>query len=66
MNAATKAQPTLSEREWALVVELLERERGDLPAEIHHTRTASVRQELRERLEMVNELLRRLREVSGQ
>lgn len=61
MSAAVKLQPVLSEAEWALVVELLERERGELPAEIHHTRTSAVREELRRRLQMVESLLRRLR-----
>jgi predicted mannosyl-3-phosphoglycerate phosphatase (HAD superfamily) len=53
-------QPVLSEGEWALVVDLLEREKADLPAEIHHTRTATVRAELHERLDMVRRLLDRL------
>ena len=39
-------QPRLSEGEWALVVELLERELEELPVEIHHTRTSSYREEL--------------------
>jgi len=56
-----KTQPTLSETEWNLVVELIERERTELPAEIHHTRTSSVRQALHERLDMVDRLLERLR-----
>lgn len=51
---------TLSDAEWALVIELLEHEQGDLPAEIRHTRVSSVRDELRQRLEMVRQLLERL------
>lgn len=54
-------QPKLSDAEWDLVIELLERERGELPAEIRHTRVSSVRDELRQRLEMVQQLLERLR-----
>jgi repressor of nif and glnA expression len=61
MSTAVKPQPVLSEAEWALVVELLERERGELPAEIHHTRTSALREQLRQRLEMVEGLLARLR-----
>ena len=52
--------PKLSEAEWALVIELLQRERHDLPAEIHHTRVASYREDLRRRAAMVNSLLERL------
>ena len=54
-------QPQLTEAEWGLVVELLEREHNELPTEIHHTRTASVRQDLRLRQEAVRSLLERLR-----
>jgi hypothetical protein len=53
--------PILSEAEWALIVELLEREYHDLPAEIHHTRTNQVRDDLRTRKETVHHLLERLR-----
>jgi hypothetical protein len=51
----------LSEAEWALVIELIEREHHDLPAEIHHCRVQSYREELRRRHEMVKSLLERLR-----
>lgn len=51
----------LSDAEWELIVELLERERSDLPVEIRHTRSSSVRTELHERAEMVRSLLGRLR-----
>jgi hypothetical protein len=54
-------EPRLSDAEWALIVELLERERSELPVEIHHTRSASVRTELHERADMVRVLLTRLR-----
>lgn len=53
-------QPQLSGAEWALVIELLEREQHDLPAEIRHTRVTSFRDELRQRSSMVNDLLQRL------
>jgi hypothetical protein len=53
-------QPRLSEAEWALMVELLEREYHELPVEIHHCRVASYRDELRRRHEMVKGLLERL------
>ena len=54
-------EPRLSEAEWALMIELLERERNELPVEIHHTRSSSVRAELHQRAEMVRGLLNRLR-----
>ena len=54
-------QPKLSAAEWALVIELLEREHHDLPGELHHTRLASYREELRRREALVKDLLGRLR-----
>jgi hypothetical protein len=54
-------QPQLSEAEWTLVRELLERELHDLPAEVHHTRVTSYREELKRRAGMVKNLLERLR-----
>jgi len=54
-------EPKITEAEWALIVEMLERERSELPVEIHHTRSSSVRVELQERSEMVRSLLVRLR-----
>ena len=51
----------LSDAEWGLIRELLERELRELPQEIHHTRTATFREELNERRRMVAALLERLR-----
>ncbi|MBN2474606.1 MAG: hypothetical protein JXB62_08355 [Pirellulales bacterium] len=53
-------QPTLSEAEWSLVADLLERERGELSVEIRHTRTSTVREELRQREKTVKGMLNRL------
>jgi hypothetical protein len=53
-------QPQLSESEWALLCELLERERSELPTEIHHTRLRSLRYELQQRRQMVDELLAKM------
>ncbi len=50
----------LTKAEWELLAELLERERSELPSEIHHTRTSSLREELRQRQAMVRGLLERL------
>lgn len=54
-------QPNFTEAEWGLIVELLEREQSELPREIRHTRTSSVREELRERLKTIGTLLDQLR-----
>ena len=56
-------EPRLSDEEWDLVVELLECERNELPVEIHHTRSASVRAGLQQRAETVRKLLDRLRQM---
>lgn len=60
MGAAVQPTPVFSREELDLIVELLERERAELPAEIHRTRTCEVRDQLRRRLEMINQLLERL------
>jgi hypothetical protein len=53
-------QPKLTPEEWELVIELLERERSELPVEIHHTRNARMREELHQRSKMVHGLLDRV------
>ncbi|HBY59300.1 MAG TPA: hypothetical protein DEH78_05730 [Solibacterales bacterium] len=55
--------PELSEAEWALVLELLQEERRDLPAEIRHTATSHYKDQLNARLLMVDALLKRLMEA---
>jgi hypothetical protein len=60
MSPTTTSQPILSDEEWRLVVELLERERTHLPIEIHHTTTRSFKEQLRQRLELLERLLERL------
>ena len=50
----------LTEAERALVIELLQREMEELPAEIHHSRSTTVREELKHRREMVRAMLDRL------
>ncbi len=56
-------QPKLSEAEWELVIDLLHRERNELPTEIHHTDDSALRLKLRERRRMVQRLLHRLPNV---
>jgi hypothetical protein len=46
----------LSRVEWELIVELLQREHGRLPIEIHHCRVRRYREGLRRRLELVEGL----------
>ena len=60
MTTTTKA-PVLDAGQWDLIVELLEAECKRLPVEIHHTRTAAFREELRRRFETAEAILKRLR-----
>jgi hypothetical protein len=60
MNPAS-LQPSLSNDEWDMVIELLERESSTLPPEIRRTDTARMRELLRRRLALVDRLLARLR-----
>jgi len=60
MSTAAKNPPALTQAEWDVIIELLKRERSDLPAEIHHTRTTEMRDQLHQRLELVDRLLARL------
>lgn len=50
----------LSETEWQLLVELLEREQNTLRVEIRHTDTTEFRERLRKRLKTGEELLVRM------
>jgi len=65
MDTDVKVQPSLSKPEWQLIGELLERERVELPAEIHHHRSNSYREELHSRQEMLGRLLSKVKEVAG-
>ncbi len=56
-------QCSFSHEEWTLLLELLEHERRELPAEIRHTRLQTVRDQLRRRLQLVDQMLQRLRPV---
>ena len=57
-------QPELSQAEWTLIVELLEREQSELHPEIRRTRTRTLREALHRRLEMVGSLLDRLHSLA--
>ena len=54
------SQLELTDEEWALIGELLDRERSELPTEIHHTRSQGLRQELVKRRTIVEDLLAKL------
>jgi hypothetical protein len=53
--------PALSDAEWDLLLELLERQQRELLVEIRHSDSGAFKQQLRLRLEMVNSLIDRLR-----
>lgn len=61
MMGAKLTAVELTDSERNLLIELLEAEQHDLPHEIHHTRTAALKAELRERAERVEALLAKLR-----
>ena len=54
-------QPILSERDWNLILNLLETEREELPSEVHHTDNREMAQELASRRALVEDLLGRLK-----
>lgn len=58
-------QPVLTQQEWELLAELVDRERRDLPAEIHHTLVSSMRDSLRDRRRAIEELLKKIEEYTG-
>jgi len=57
-------QPQLSRADWTIVVELLEREQSELHPEIRHTRSRGLREQLHERLKLVQALLEKLRSLA--
>jgi Mg2+ and Co2+ transporter CorA len=55
----------LSEAERGLMVELLQRELDELHVEIHHSRTSTMTEELRQRREVVRSLMERLQPAAA-
>lgn len=49
----------LSDEEWRLIRELLEREQSQLSVEIHHSRTGSFKHALRDRYDVISNILAR-------
>jgi hypothetical protein len=56
----------LSDAELRIVLELLDAERRNLPAEIHHTDSPKVEEELKQRKRVVDQLVTRLQSAEGQ
>ncbi len=56
-----KRQVALENEEWQLIIDLLEKEQKELPAEIHHTDTTEYKERLLKRQEIVDKLLSALR-----
>lgn len=55
-------QPILSDRDWELILNLLEAERQELPTEVHHTHNREMARELADRRRLVEDLIARLRQ----
>jgi len=60
MNQVGHDEIVLTSAEKELLVELLERERRELHSGIHHAQSSVYRDKLRERMDLVFELMRRL------
>ena len=56
----------LSSGELEVVLDLLGEESRNLPAEIHHTQTPGVKDQLHARLKTIERLLEKLRQPAGQ
>lgn len=57
--------PILTAEELEIVVDLLEEEHRNLPAEIHHSQTPDTKTRLHARLKTVERLLERMRQGAG-
>ncbi|HEY3322915.1 MAG TPA: hypothetical protein VGP72_20845 [Planctomycetota bacterium] len=53
-------QPTLTDEDWALIVELLQLEQQELPTEYHHAEKWELREQLERKRQHVDSLLQRL------
>jgi hypothetical protein len=51
---------TLTNEEWEIVQDLLERERRELPSEVRHTDKRDYRHKLEARLDMVESMIKRI------
>ena len=57
-----KKHVALENDEWQLIIDLLEKEQKELPAEIHHTDTTEYKERLLKRQQIVDKLLGTLRQ----
>jgi hypothetical protein len=57
---------TLSDMEWQLLLNLLQDERDELPQEIRHTDNRGVRGQIKERQQLVEQLLERMQHALAQ
>lgn len=60
MTAASKSTPTLTDEEWDIVHELLNREWSELAVEIRHTKASTMKDQLHRRRDTIRALLDRL------
>ena len=60
-----KTRPPLADDQWDLIIELVERERKELHAEIHQTDSHDYRAKLTQRLDLVDSLLKVLRPATA-
>ena len=63
MEVISESAVSLISEEKDLLAELVDRERTNLPIEIHHTRTGKFRELLRHRLEIVESISDRLNQT---
>jgi hypothetical protein len=61
VNSIARHTPSLSNEEWTLVLQLVEREDALLPVEISHSATRRMREELRARMTMVEQIATKIR-----
>lgn len=59
--SSLQQQPVLNDREWALIMQLLEVERQELPVELRHTDSRSYADALDERRALIETVIQRLR-----
>jgi aromatic ring-cleaving dioxygenase len=64
-EVAMPIQLSVTEEQLALLVELLEHERHELPVEIHHADNPDVHDDLKARMKKVDELTAMLRKASA-
>ena len=61
MGPARQQVPELSTEEWALVLQLVEREDALLPIEISHSATRAMREHLRARMTLVEQIAAKIK-----